>query len=161
MRVAAASVLLFLASCNKDEEVEYVRFNQDGDVLDIEVTADAELGAAVEVALLSTTGSVEVGIATVDPGTGPVGTDHDVLVEIDDEWQEVVGLVTLSADAGERGVETYTFRQDSADHGVWVLALTSLGDVGETRTDTLNFELWRAADVDVEVTEDETAEEAD
>jgi glycine cleavage system H lipoate-binding protein len=133
----------FSCGCAGEEESLWVRFNTD-DTIDVQITAEPTLGPIVEVELHSTTGSVVVGAATVDPGSGPVGTDHVLLVTVSDEWQDQVGRVTVLSDSGARGTAEHEFVRDSADHGVWERTLTSLGEEGETRTDAFTFQLWEA-----------------
>ena len=142
--------LLLLAGCPDSEDVNWVRFNDSNETIDIDITASDELGESISIALLSSTGSVEVATATVNPGSGPVGTDHDFEVVVDDEWQEIVGRVSVDADSGDRGEETFELRQDSADHGYWVASITSLGADGEERTDTFAINLWSAEETEAE-----------
>ena len=92
--------------------------------------------------LTSTTGAVDVGDVTVDPAAGPVGTDHEVIVLVADEYEQDVGRVTVET-SGERGTQTHVALQDSADHGLWRVLVTSLGAEGEVRTDTFTTRLWR------------------
>jgi hypothetical protein len=143
--------LMLLSSCKKDDEVTYVQFNQTGDIVEVLVTDGDALGDVVDVVLQSSTGTVDVGTASVDPGSGPVGTDHELMVVVDDQWQDVVTHVTVLAEAGDRGTEEYTLRQDSADHGVWVLTLTSLGAESESRTDSFTLQLWQSVDLPASV----------
>jgi hypothetical protein len=133
----------WLAACDKAESPVATRFNSD-DRVEVAVTAAPELGAAVVAPLRSTTGAIVIGEATVDPGSGPVGTVHDVFVVVDGPYVDSVGSVDLVADSGARGVETIPMIQDSADHALWWRAVVSVGDVGEERVDTFGFELWRA-----------------
>jgi len=127
-------------SCNKNE-VTWVRFNGN-DFVEVQVTAAEEPGPAVSTDLTSTTGAVLLGSGSVDPGAAPVGTDHEVVVRIDDAYEETVGRVSVEVDAGPRGIEEFDLRQDSADHGYWWLRVRSVGDVGEERTDRFTFLLW-------------------
>jgi hypothetical protein len=136
--------LVLLVGCPPDESA-WEAFNADGESVEVEVTASEELGAAVERELFSTTGAVLVGTATVDPSSGPVGTDHEVLIQVDDAFEADIARVTVETDAGERGLEEHELVQDSADHGSWWRSLTSAGDEGEERTDTFTFHLWTAA----------------
>lgn len=139
MRIAA---LLFasLASCPGD--ANWDRFNGLEDELSLELTSDA-VGDAVTTDLNSTTGAVVVGTATIDPGSGPSGTRHVVLVDVDDEFEETVGRVSIFVDAGSRGREEFELVRDSADIGIWEVELESFGEEGETRTDTVSFRLWQ------------------
>ncbi|MBT3221951.1 MAG: hypothetical protein HN348_22990 [Proteobacteria bacterium] len=148
-----ALLLLSLIAC-KDDEPEYSQFNGT-DVIEIEVTAADDLGESVEEILSSSTGTVDIGTVTVTPGSGPVGTDHDVLIDIDDDFEDLVVKATVVTDAGDRGDDEYELRQDSADHGVWVLTLTSLGAEGEERTDTFTIYLWQYADIEVIIEDEE------
>ena len=127
--------------CNKDSVDEWVRFNAE-DTVSIELTAEPDLGLPVEGELRSTTGTTVLGTVWVDPGSGPVGTDHDIAVTVDEEHEAVVDRVTVLADAGDRGVDEYELRQDSADHGLWMVTLTSMGESGEVRTDAFEIALW-------------------
>jgi len=131
-------------SCNNDE-MTWVRFNGN-DFLEVEVTAAEVLGPPVSTNLTSTTGAVLLGSASVDPGSAPTGTDHEVVVEIDDDYEETVGRVSVEVDAGARGTETFELRQDSADHGYWWLRVRSVGDLEEERTDRFSFRLWVPGD---------------
>jgi hypothetical protein len=151
--VKTALLLLSLIAC-KDDEPEYSQFNGT-DVIEIEVTAADDLGESVEEILSSSTGTVDIGTVTVTPGSGPVGTDHDVLIDIDDDFEDLVVKATVVTDAGDRGDDEYELRQDSADHGVWVLTLTSLGAEGEERTDTFTIYLWQYADIEVIIEDEE------
>lgn len=137
---------LFLSGC--ETEASWVRFNAE-DALSVEITAE-EVGEAVSAELHSTSGQVVVGAITVDPGAGPVGTLHTVTVEILDDWEEVVGKVTLSTDSGARGIEEHELVRDSADHGFWSRELRSEGADGEVRTDRFSALLWRDEAVAVE-----------
>jgi uncharacterized iron-regulated membrane protein len=148
VRVAALVVAgLAVVGCQGEKEPELIQFNNKTDVLQIDVVDKDVFGDPEEIELLSNTSTVVVGVATVDPGSAPVGTDHQLIVQVDDTWQDVVTLVTVVAAADNRGKEEYELRQDSADHGVWVVTLTSIGDEGETRTDEMTIRLWHPDDV--------------
>lgn len=138
-RLAAVALLAAVAGCDKNAE-EWSRFNATTDVLEIQV--GAEVGDPVTIELHSTTGSNVVGEATVTPGSGPVGTDHEVTVLVADEYEAVIERVSVQSDAGDRGVEVHELVQDSAEHGLWWRILTSVGEEGETRTDTFEVQLW-------------------
>jgi hypothetical protein len=119
-------------------------------MVEVEVVDSDDLGPAVEGDLRSTTGSNVLGLVSVDPGSGPAGTDHILSVNVDEDYSEIVQRVTVIADAGVRGLDEYELRQDSADHGLWVITLTSVGEMGETRTDLFEIALWE----DTEITEE-------
>ena len=128
--------------CNKDEGAVWVRFNGDQDNYDISVTADETLGDGVQHELTSTTGASVVGTVDITPSSGPVGTDHRILVALDAVYEERVQRVDVVSDSGSRGVLRFTMEQDSAELYKWVLDVTSMGVVGEERVDTLTFELF-------------------
>ncbi len=144
VRFAPLLAISFCAKKSTEPTLVWVQFNGDEDVIDVPVTASDELGPAATIDLTSTTGEVIVGSATVDPSRGPVGSSHRITVHVLDSFSETVTKVEVEADAGDRGVQTLTLAQDSADAGVWVLDVTSQGVVGEQRTDSFAFLLWAA-----------------
>lgn len=139
---------LALSACTSGTDTDWFLFNSEDDTMEIQVTASEELGEAVAIDLHSTTGAVIVGSATLTPGSGPVGTVHELVVEVGETWAEEVGLVSVSADAGERGTESFDLRQDSADHSLWVKSLQSSGTAGESRTDVLTVQLFQRQPVE-------------
>jgi hypothetical protein len=154
-------VALLMGCETATTELVGIQFNGMDDAFDVGIVASDELGSVSDIELLSTTGAVVVGTASLDPSTGPVGTDHLIQVDISDDWEEVVSRVTVLVDAGDRGNAEYEFIQDSADHGYWETELTSLGEEGETRTDTFTLQLWQSedtADLVVEEADEETSE---
>ncbi len=134
-------LLLPLLACSKDEEVTYSQFNGSDDSITIQVGIDELLDPA-EVELSSSTGEVTVGIATVDPGGGPLGTEHAVVVQVYDDWQHIVDRVTIRLSSPNRGDDEFALDQDSADEGVWKTTLVSVGTDGEVREDTLTVRCW-------------------
>lgn len=138
-----------LVACNKDDEVEYTQFNADDDEVTIEVGVDEELDP-VETALNSSTGEVEIGWAEVRPGGGPIGTEHEIVVIVDDDYEDIVDKVTVRTDSGDRGEDEYDLDQDSADEGYYKVTLVTVGEEGEMRDDTLTFRLWDAEEEDEE-----------
>jgi hypothetical protein len=128
------------AGCQKEEDV-WVQFNGTDDVADIGVTADAALGEPLAVDITSSTGTVLVGDVWIDPGTGPVGTEHQITLSIAEEFEERVTVARIEV-SSDRGEHTYDMVQDSAEGWRWVLSLTSLGVEGEVRTDSLRFRLF-------------------
>lgn len=130
-----------LLACDKEEEATYSQFNGTDDSLTIQVGASETLDA-VSIELTSTTGEVVVGTAQVDPGGGPVGTEHEIVVEVYDAYQHIVDRVSVRMDAGSRGEDEFELTQDSADEGVWKTTLVSAGDADEVREDTLTVRCW-------------------
>lgn len=149
-RLLAAALflpLLGIDSCADEDEDTYVQFNADDDALTIGVGADA-VGEATSISLHSTTGSVLIGTATVDPGSGPIGTEHVITVEIFDAYEDKVDRVSVRTDSGNRGEDEYDLVRDSADEGFYKLTLVSVGDEGEVRDDTLTIRVWDVSDDD-------------
>lgn len=136
----ALGLIALVSGCEKDPDVEWRQFNSASDTLSIEI-APGDAGAPLTVDLRSNTGAVVVGSATVDPARAPVGTDHTLLIEVLDTWEDRIGRATITSD-GARGLEEYDLRQDSADRGFFDLTLTSLGEEGESRTDVWTVTLW-------------------
>ena len=149
-------LLGLLVACQGDKETTYSQFNADDDDLSIEVGVDAELDATA-IELHSTTGEVVIGTASVTPGGGPIGTEHVILVEIDDDYQEIVDRASVRTDSGDRGEDEYDLSPDSADEGLYKLTILSVGEEGEQRTDTLTVRVWDEdgdSDGDVSTAED-------
>jgi len=78
-----------------------------------------------------------------------VGTEHLVVVSLEEDYAEDVRRVDLTVDSGDRGVSDFEFEQDSADRGKWVLSLTSYGVEGEERTDELTVTLFSVEDAEL------------
>ncbi len=135
---ALAAGLLLGADCSSSEEVRE-RFNQDDT---FEVSVGEEILPTAEATLSSTTGSVEVGLITLDPGGGPPGTLHTLEVWVDAEYAGEVDAASVVIDSGERGERTLELVPDSADERLYWIELQSVGDEGETRTDVFNLQLW-------------------
>lgn len=144
VRFAPLLAISFCAKKSTEPTLVWVQFNGDEGVIEVPVTAEDTLGPAVTIDLMSNTGEVKVADATVEPGSGPVGTSHRVRVDVLDNFTEQVTKVELLADAGDRGEQTLELEQDNADASVWVLDVTSQGVVGEVRTDSFTFLLWSA-----------------
>ncbi len=151
MRALMAGLLALplAAGCGGDSDLGWVAFSSEGESLVIEVIDGPPADDAALRDLTSTTGSVIVGTATVEPARGPVGTEHQVTVAVDDEYEEVVRRVTLETE-GDRGSQRHLLVRDSADLGLWRVDVISLGTEGETRQDTFTFRLWRPAEEDEE-----------
>jgi hypothetical protein len=153
MRRARLALFSLLAlACNGDDELVVQPFNNAADTISIEV-APGPPGEAVTVDLTSNTGQVVIGSATVDPGRAPVGTNHTLVVQVFDEWEDRIELATITSQ-GDRGIEEYPLRQDAADPGFFDLTLTSLGVEGETRTDVWRVTLFEPVDAPEIVVED-------
>ncbi len=135
-------VLSGLTGCKTDEEIVWVQYNSEVDEVEIQV-GSAEVLDPIQAPLTSNTGSLEIGIATVTPGGGPIGTVHDVRVEISADYAPDVDRVSVRTDSGDRGTDEYDLIQDSAGDGFWLIQIQSVGEEGEQRTDTLRLRLWQ------------------
>lgn len=153
MRLALLS-LFALVGCDSDGDVTWRQFNGAEDEVEIEV-APGEASGVATFDLTSNTGVVVVGQATVTPATGPVGTQHTLVVVVDEEWGERIGRATINS-VGERGEESYDLLQDTAEPGVFELVLTSLGEVDESRVDTWRLDLWEPIDAPLPEFEEES-----
>lgn len=143
-----------LMGCDRND-LFWAQFNAEGDQL--EILVGAPVGPPVTADLHSSTRQHVIGQAVVDPGSGPVGTLHRLVVRVGDEFDpdlqdggaetivERVGRVSVDVNSGRLGVERFDLRQDSAARQTWVLELESLGDPGaEPRTDVFTILLWEA-----------------
>ncbi len=139
--------LLLGSACNGSDEIEWIQFNAEDDTVTIQVGVD-EVQDTVSTVLHSTSGQVEVGVASVDPGGGPIGTEHFVVVEVYDDYEDTVGRATVRTDSGDRGEDEYEMDPDSADEGIYTTTLISVGDDGEHRSDILTFRLWYDSSLD-------------
>jgi hypothetical protein len=136
-----AALLVLAAGCSEDVVVQSAQLNSSGEALTIQVGA-AELLPEETIDLSSTTGSVVVGSATIDPSGGPVGTEHQLTVIISDDYEDEVVRVTVLTDSGDRGEDEYVLDGDSADEGYWKISLVSAGEPDEVREDTFTVRLW-------------------
>ncbi len=141
-------------------EITWVQFNAADQVLEVGVLPVGEpMGEAVSLDLLSNLGRTEVGVAAVDPGSGPVGTEHLVTVDVYDAFEADVLRVTVfitaepvsdldgDGDNDSRNEDEYELTQDSADLGAWAMGFTSLGEDNERRTDSFTFFLWQPEEI--------------
>ena len=134
-------ICLLGLGCGEETEQEYSQFNATTDTLTITISPDAD-DSPTEIELCSSTGQVVVGTAVLTPGGGPVGTEHQLVVEVADTWQGQVEEVVISLDSGARGVEEFTLRRDSADPGYHQIDIISVGDDDEIREDILTIQLF-------------------
>ncbi len=134
-----------LVGCNKDDELVLAQFNGDDDILVVCVGEGEDCEPVSAIDVHSTNGSTLIGTASVDPATGPVGTLHTVSVDVDDAWEDQVLLVAAEF-IGIRGQQTWELRQDSADHGNWILEVESLGNDDEVREEEILLRLYEDQD---------------
>ena len=142
----------FLFACEEQVE-DSSQFNASGETLSVSVGVD-EVLPGIECTLHSTTGLIEIGTASISPGGGPIGTEHEIQVEVFDDWENSVSSVMVKTESGSRGSLEYMLIPDSADPGLYMLTLESVGDIGEIREDVFTFNLWTGeAPVDSGLTE--------
>ena len=141
MRWLCLLVVAAAVGCKKDDEVTYTQFNAEDEVLEVHVGA-AKIEPARTLVLHSSTGEVTVGSAAVEPGGGPIGTEHDIVVIVEDAYENLVDRVSVRTNSDSRGEDEYDLEPDSADEGFYKTILVSVGEPGEVRTDTLTFRLW-------------------
>lgn len=151
---AFPALLVVLAACDTNQ-TEWIDFNAADQTLVVEVTEEgSEPGEALELELLSNVGGVSIGTATLDPGSGPVGTQHFLLVEVLEDYAESVGRASVvivseavadldgDGDEDSRGEAEFDLERDAAEPGVFALTLQSQGTAGEVRQDELTIHLW-------------------
>ena len=134
-------ICLLGLGCGEETEENFTQFNATTDTLTISIAPDA-VETPTEIELRSSTGQVIVGTALLTPGGGPVGTEHQLVVEVSDTWQGQVEEVVISVDSGDRGVEEFTLKRDSADPGYHQIDIISVGDEGEIREDIVTIQLF-------------------
>ena len=149
-----AIAVVLAAGCQREDEIEWVRFNDPLDAFEIQVGAEAP---DVSQGLLSNLGLTDVGTATASPGGGPVGTQHAIVVSVDDAWELQVTRASLLIDSPGRGVTEIEMEHDLADPGVWAVQITSLGRAAEERVDVVTVALWQ--DLEAPLVPSDTAAE--
>ena len=142
MRSVCFLVLVAASGCKKDDEPTYTQFNEDNENLQINVGIKEVSKTSAQLTLYSSTGEVTVGSATVTPDGGPIGTEHVIVVEVENAYENVVDRVSVRTDSPERGEDEYDMDPDSADEGFYKLTLVSVGEPDEVRTDTFTIRLW-------------------
>ena len=146
---------LAAAGC-ADGEVTWAEFGEPADAEVLVVADDADCDG-VEVAppvdILSNVVSGIVGTVTIEPQCGSVGTEHQVVVSVGEDWEEVVGRATLEiipgpgsdldgdGDADARAELLFEMERDAAFPGQYGLRLLSQGTPGDERTDVFRFQL--------------------
>jgi len=150
----AFALFIGIAGCGDDEETEYRLFNCEDDftlmyvgVQDI-MTGEACNGVDA-ITLLSSSCELperpngnEVGVANITPCGAPVGTEHQIVVQVNSLYQDQVDRISVRINSGDRGEDEYEMEPDSADEGLYKLTLESVGSEGELRNDTIHFNLW-------------------
>jgi len=155
---ALLPALLLLSACDEGEELVWAQFNAPGDVMQVEVGTPEE-GEPTVIDIHSSTGRYVIGQATLTPGSGPIGTRHELLVQVgtqfdpaledgidaDEPLIERVRRVSARIDSGDLGTQSWDLTRDTAMRGTWVLEIVSMGDPDAgPRTDELTVFLWEA-----------------
>lgn len=133
-------ILLSFCGCEETAE-DPNQFNAQDESLEV-IVGITDIQEETSRTLYSTTGLVEVATASISPGGGPVGTVHQIQVQIFEEYMEDVQEVRIDVDSGERGTQQYTLIPDSAQPNLFVLDLESMGGEEEEREDIFLFSLW-------------------
>ena len=136
--------VLCLTGC-KNDDVEWERVNGNADSLFVQVTDAVE--PAAEPLTIDLTPVIDrdntLGTATIDPSVGPVGTEHQLEVEVSEDFEELVQRVTVKVTTRGRGSEEWELQRDPAFIGTWGITVQSLGGPDEpTRDDEFNVRLW-------------------
>ena len=148
-------ICLFGLGCGEESDSDLDQFNATTDAFSVSIAPDADL-TPQEIELRSSTGQVIVGTAVITPGGGPVGTEHQLVIEVADTWQGQVEKVVVAVDSGDRGVEEFTLKRDSADSGYHQIDIISVGEDEEVREDTFTVKLFAN---DIQTTSDTGATE--
>jgi len=169
VRNALPVLLLGVAACDKDA-IDWVPFNAPHQTIEVDVLPEGSpVGDPISIDLLSNLAETLVGTATVDPGSGPVGTDHVLTVRVLADYVELVGRTSvevksqavsdLNGDGKDDSRENdgYDLRQDSADPGLYAITLESLGTDDEQRKDEFTVHLWTPKDLQTTATTSATA----
>ena len=151
------SLLLAIDACDDITEPSYEQFNSTADTIVVPVGGDELENQSIS--LNSSTEQVVVGTATLSPGGGPVGTRHELIVQVSEPWDTQVSRVTLITDSGDRGTETYELTQDSAAAGIHVIEVVSVGAADEVREDVFTVQLWAEESSSILSTETSAPEE--
>jgi hypothetical protein len=139
--------LVLVSACTAEEEQSYVQLNQSDESVLIEVGI-VELLEARELELVHEDDGEVMGWAQVEPGGGPVETEHELTVQVDSSYWHDVDRVSARTDSDELGEDEYDLDPRAADEGAWSVTLVSVGGESETRSDTITFRLWEAEDME-------------
>ena len=145
---------IFLSLCGCEETTEDPnQFNAQDESIEI-IVGISDFQEDAFRTLYSTTGLVEIATASITPGGGPVGTIHQIQVQVFEDYMEEVKEIRIDIDSGERGTQQYTLIPDSAQPSLFVLDLESMGGEEEERTDSFLFSLWDHPEQETEETTD-------
>ena len=145
-------ILLSFCGCEETAE-DPNQFNAQDESLEV-IVGISDIQEETSRTLYSTTGLVEIATAAISPGGGPVGTVHQIQVQIFEEYMEDVQEVRIDIDSGERGTQQYTLIPDSAQPNLFVIDLESMGGEEEEREDIFLFSLWDLPDPQTNETTD-------
>lgn len=143
--VVGCLVALVAAGCSPDE-AEWVAFNAPNDEVEVSIEpVGSPAGDLLLFDLRSNTGAVLIGQASVDPGSGPVGTEHRLQVFVDELYMARVTRGEVEVE-GSRGAQVFPMRRDSASLGAWDVTVQSLGAADEDRVDVFRVRLYESVD---------------
>ena len=137
-----------LLGCGEDDPISYSLFNCEEDATFVHVgeaevlTGDACDGGDL-LQLRSSSCEVSVGQTSISPCGGPIGTEHEIVVNVNSTYSHEISKVTAVLESGQRGEDEYTLTPDSADEGLYKVTLISVGSEGEQRDDLLRIKLWK------------------
>jgi len=135
-------LFLVLLACSDETVINWAQYNAPDNAVTV-VVGSIDLLPTVDVMLTSSTGTVEIGGASVDPGGGPLGTISTLTIEVLEDYAADIGRVSVQTDSGSRGKDAFDLRRDSASDGIWVGEIQSVGEEGEVREDQFLFQLWQ------------------
>ena len=136
----ATLLLALLGGCEADGAWE--AFGNPAE-LEVEVGVPDVLPAVEAFAGGQVADDLPVANIRLEPGGGPVGTEHSLRVAVEEDFEEDVQRVTVRVDANKYGTDVFELEQDPAFMGEWGIVLESLGDADEPpRSDTLTVKLW-------------------
>jgi len=146
MRNSTACTALFLTLlCGCDDVGSWDSFGSPAE-LEVQVGVSEILPAVEAIAGGQVAKDLPVADILLEPGGGPVGTEHTLEVTVVEDFEADVQRVTVRVDAGSYGTDVFELEQDPAFMGVWAITLESLGDETEApREDTLTVKLWSPA----------------
>ncbi len=85
-----------------------------------------------------------VGTADITPCGGPIGTEHQIVVRVNNIYKEEVDHASVRISSDGHGEQECMMTRDPADRGLYTLILTSEGANDEVRNDIIQFMLWKS-----------------
>ena len=85
---------------------------------------------------------LQIGEASIDPCAAPLGAEHNIIVRVFEQYEDLVDKATVRLESPGRGADEYKLKPDSADQGLYKTSLVSVGVGEERRSDFVRFKLW-------------------